>query len=283
MNKRYGGDVYIFQGANLAAPAGFFESPGNWAVPRTEAEAAFGKEALVPPAGSLMPAARPPMEYFEVPAIGGAEGLSYLALDAAFPLPKDWQTQSLRQAISRFDDDGAVGSLFRAYHIMQWRRDSVFCGSCGAQNADAEAELARCCPACGRLEFPRISPAIIVIITNNQDEALLAHNRKFSAGMYSLIAGFNEAGESLEHTVAREVREEVGITIRNVRYRASQPWPFPNSLMLGFSAGHAGGSIKPDGVEIEDARWFRRDNLPELPGKGSVSRYLINLWLKGAL
>jgi NAD+ diphosphatase len=99
--------------------------------------------------------------------------------------------------------------------------------------------------------------------------------------VYSLIAGFNEAGESLEATVAREIREEVGLEVRDIRYIASQPWPFPNSLMLGFTARYASGELRPDGLEIEDARWFGRDNLPLLPGFGSVSRSLIEGWIAG--
>jgi NAD+ diphosphatase len=173
-----------------------------------------------------------------------------------------------------------ISRLFRAYHIMQWRRESAYCGACGSRNIDAGDELARLCPVCGRREYPRISPAIIVLVTNDRDEALLAHNKKFPGGVYSLIAGFNEAGENLETTAAREVREEAGIEIDNIRYEASQPWPFPNSLMIGFTARHVRGEIRPDGEEIEDARWFRRDALPKLPGPGSVSRYLIEQWLR---
>jgi len=124
---------------------------------------------------------------------------------------------------------------------------------------------------------------VITIVINDKDEALLAHNKKFTSGVYSLIAGFNEAGESLEATVAREIKEEVNIDVKDIRYIRSQPWPFPNSLMLGFSARHKTGEIRPDGVEIEDAQWFPKDRLPGLPGFGSVSRYLIGLWLDGKL
>ena len=175
----------------------------------------------------------------------------------------------------------AFGRIFRAFHIAQWRRDSAFCGRCGAKNGDDGVELARVCPACGRQEFPRISPAIIVLITDDEDRALLAHNSRFSSGVYSLIAGFNEAGEGLEETVAREVREEVGVEIRDIRYAASQPWPFPHSLMVGFTAKYAGGDISADGAEISDARWFDRDHLPDIPGRGSVARRLIEQWLGG--
>jgi len=144
-------------------------------------------------------------------------------------------------------------------------------------------ELARKCTCCGRLEYPRVSPAVITIVINDRGEALLAHNKKFATGLYSLIAGFSEPGESLEATVTREIKEEVGIDVKDIRYIRSQPWPFPDSLMLGFSAHHAGGELRPDGIEIEDARWFSRDNPPNLPGSSSVSRYLINLWLEGKL
>jgi len=199
------------------------------------------------------------------------------------PLPPRWQTFPVRQAISLLSGNAAneaiqCSRMLRAFHIAQWRRESLFCGSCGARNADSPDELARLCPACGRLEYPRIAPAVITFITNDKDEALLAHNKKFTPGMYSLIAGFTEPGENLEAAVAREIREEVNIEVRDIRYVMSQPWPFPNSLMAGFSARYASGTIRPDGVEIEDAQWFSRGNLPMLPAPGSVSRYLIEQW-----
>jgi NAD+ diphosphatase len=181
------------------------------------------------------------------------------------------------------DGSGLIGRFFRIYHIMQWRRESVFCGSCGTRNGDAPVELARLCPSCGRLEYPRISPAIIVLIFREDGKILLAHNKKFAGKVYSLIAGFIEAGENLEAAVSREVREEVGLEVRDTTYVASQPWPFPNSLMIGFKTCYAGGRVTPDGEEIEDARWFGREELPDLPGFGSVSRYLINLWIEGRL
>ena len=205
-------------------------------------------------------------------------------------LPDGWKTIPLRQALNIItggtfaESSGSIGRIIRAYHVSLWRKDSVFCGRCGSANRDADnGVLARQCSVCGRLEFPRISPAVIILVTNDNGEALLAHNKKFAAGLYSLIAGFSEAGESLEATVAREIKEEVNIDIKDVRYIRSQPWPFPNSLMLGFAAHYAGGELRPDGVEIEDARWFSRDNPPNLPGSSSVSRYLINLWLDGRL
>ncbi|GHV96045.1 hypothetical protein AGMMS50293_23650 [Spirochaetia bacterium] len=235
-------------------------------------------------------------DIFEVPAVEasadtvsiGMETIAGVSISPESPLPPLWRAVPVRQTLPLLtngfvEGKGSLGRLFRAYHIAQWRQESRFCGSCGTKNTDAPGELARLCPACGRLEFPRISPAVITIIINDEDKALLAHNKKFTPGVYSLIAGFNEAGESLEATVARETLEEVNIAIRDIRYIASQPWPFPNSLMLGFCARYASGTIRPDGIEIEDAQWFSRDALPKLPAPGSVSRYLIGLWLDGAL
>jgi len=207
----------------------------------------------------------------------------FVSIKPENPLPPRWQAIPVRQAVSLLSGNTANGyiqnnRMLRAFHIAQWQQESRFCGSCGARNTWASDELARLCPACGRLEYPRIAPAVITFITNDEDKALLAHNSKFTPGIYSLIAGFAEPGENLETAVAREIREEVNIEVRDIRYRLSQPWPFPNSLMAGFSARYASGTIRPDGVEIEDAQWFSRDNLPMLPAVGSVSRYLIEQW-----
>ncbi|MDR1971178.1 MAG: NAD(+) diphosphatase [Treponema sp.] len=229
------------------------------------------------------------LDSFAIPALDAACLIEGASVDEKAALPARWRSLPVRQGLSlvspgkTVDGFGSVGRLLRAYHVAQWRRDSVYCGSCGTKNTDAPDELARLCPCCGRREYPRISPAVITIIINDQGQALLAHNRKFADGVYSLIAGFTEAGESLEATVAREIREEVGLEVRDIRYIASQPWPFPNSLMLGFTARHASGEIRPDGEEIMDARWFSAAALPKLPGFGSVSRYLINNWLEGKL
>ena len=212
------------------------------------------------------------------------------------PLPENWKSIPMRVLLNMFSVNGSdfhsvsygevsratpngCAGLVRACHIAQWRSDSFFCGSCGAKNNDAPGQLCRICPVCGRLEFPRICPAVIVAITDKDNRILLAHNKRFKAGVYSLISGFNEAGESLEETVVREIREEVHIEVNHIEYINSQPWPFPNSLMLGFKARYASGTLKPDGDEIEDAGWFTKDNLPQLPGAGSLSRVLINNWI----
>ncbi|MDR2953344.1 MAG: NAD(+) diphosphatase [Treponema sp.] len=263
--------AFFFQGDMLLLPADFPDPLARAEVPLELAECFKNPDI------------------FTIPALGECPGSSQDALRAASVLPGteipgNWKSVSVRQVLAirgGADQDGATGRMLRACHIARWRQDSRFCGSCGAANIDVPGEAVRRCSACGREEFPRISPAVIIIITDDENRILLAHNKKFKAGLYSLIAGFNEAGESLEETVAREIREEVNIEVKDAVYIRSQPWPFPNSLMTGFSARYLSGEVHPDGVEIEDARWFDRSNLPELPGEGSLSRFLIKLWLEG--
>jgi NAD+ diphosphatase len=272
MNNSEGQWVYCFQGNSLVIPADTPDSRLNEAIDGK----AVGEELEID-------------ETFEIPAVDISGSIRGVSIREHAVLPASWKAVPMRQAVNLLtygmtvDGKGPIGRLLRIFHISQWRKESVYCGTCGSRNEDSPTELARLCPVCGRLEFPRISPAVITIIINDRDEALLAHNRKFTAGVYSLIAGFNEAGENLEATVAREIHEEVGLEVKDIRYIASQPWPFPNSLMLGFTARHAGGEIRCDRVEIEDARWFSRDKLPDLPGNGSVSRFLINSWREGKL
>ncbi|MDR0641284.1 MAG: NAD(+) diphosphatase [Treponema sp.] len=278
-------NIYLFQGNSVLLPETVPDTGLAQGVP-------LGALEELRAAGRTEGGTVPGLDSFTVPALEEEEAsarIEGVSVNADFPLPPHWRALPVRQGLSlvspekTIDGKGPVGRLLRAYHIAQWRRDSTYCGSCGTKNTDAPDELARLCPSCGRREYPRISPAVITLITNDRGEALLAHNRKFAGGVYSLIAGFNEAGESLEATVIREIREEVGLEVKDIRYIASQPWPFPNSLMLGFTARHASGEIHPDGEEIMDARWFNPAKLPSLPGFGSVSRYLINRWIGGNL
>ena len=164
----------------------------------------------------------------------------------------------------------------RAVQLVAWDRTHRYCGRCGTPTEPAPGERAKRCPACGLLAFPRLAPAVIVLVTRGDDEVLLARNANFPAAMYSTIAGFVEPGETLEEAVRREVKEEVGVELDDVRYFASQPWPFPHSLMLGFTATWAGGDIEIDGREIADAQWFRRDALPMIPPPMSIARRLID-------
>jgi NAD+ diphosphatase len=202
-------------------------------------------------------------------------------LDAAAPLGEAWLAENLRQLY------GPLGDMWfqvagRALQIVDWDRTHRFCGRCGHGMEPTPHERAKKCPQCGLSSYPRISPAIIVAVTrevNGVMELLLARNHRFPAGRYSILAGFVEPGESLEECVVREVAEEVGVRVDHIRYVASQPWPFPNSLMLGFTAAYAGGEITLEEAEIADAQWFRADNLPQLPPRPSIARRLIDAFI----
>lgn len=165
-----------------------------------------------------------------------------------------------------------------AAQVATWARQHRFCGSCGGALQPLSGERAMACPSCELQHYPRLSPSIIVLISRG-DELLLARSPRFAPGVYSTLAGFVEPGESIEECVRREVREEVALEVGNLRYIASQNWPFPHSLMLGFHADYLAGEIVPQPEEIEDARWFAPGQLPPLPAHGSIARYLIELYL----
>lgn len=167
----------------------------------------------------------------------------------------------------------------RAVQIVEWSRTHRFCGRCGTPTEQAHGERAMRCPECRLLSFPRLSPAVIMVV-HRGDEMLLAHGRLFPTPIYSALAGFVEPGESLEEAVRREVREEVGVEIHEPQYVSSQPWPFPNSLMLGFYAEYAGGDIVIDPSEIVDAKWFHIDEMPPFPGSMSIASQLINGYIE---
>jgi NAD+ diphosphatase len=167
----------------------------------------------------------------------------------------------------------------RASFIMNWDRTHQFCSQCGHAIRDRAEERAKLCPSCGFVSFPIMSPAVIVAVTRG-NELLLARSSRFPAEMYSVIAGFVDPGESLEQCVEREVKEEVGLDIGGIRYFGSQPWPFPNSLMIGFTAEHRSGEITVDQKEIVDAGWFKADRLPRIPEKISIARRLIDWFIE---
>lgn len=175
------------------------------------------------------------------------------------------------------DEDLAVASF--AVRMIGSAAANRFCGRCGHKTEPVLVERAWRCPACGLIIYPRISPAIIVLITRGE-EILLARSPRFPAGMHSVIAGFAEPGETLEHAICREVQEEVGIAVKNIRYFSSEPWPFPDSLMIAFVADYATGEIMIDNNEIVSAGWYGRENLPGLPAPLSISRALIDRWVK---
>lgn len=170
----------------------------------------------------------------------------------------------------------------RAVQLITWRRTHRFCGACGGETQEVPGERATRCPACRIMNFPRLAPAVITLITRDDGRALLARNANFPIPMFSCLAGFVEPGETLEQAVARETKEEVGIDVHRIRYQSSQPWPFPHSLMIGFRAEWAGGDIEVDGVEIAEAAWFSVDDLPPIPPRLSIARTLIDGWIATA-
>jgi NAD+ diphosphatase len=191
--------------------------------------------------------------------------------------PEGMAFRSLRDLYGRIDEE--LWTLAgRAAQLVEWDRTHIHCGRCGTPTEHAPGERARRCPVCGLSAFPRLSPAVIMRVTRG-DEILLARALRFPGGMYSVLAGFVEPGETLEECVAREVAEEVGIEVADIAYFASQPWPFPHSLMIGFTATWVSGDLRLEEAEIADAQWFTRDNLPELPGRLSIARKLIDDWL----
>lgn len=167
----------------------------------------------------------------------------------------------------------------RALQVVDWSRSHQFCGRCGDKMQMHPNDRAMVCEPCRNICYPRLSPSIIALVYR-ADEILLARNTRFPEGMYSTLAGFVEPGEGIETTLRREIREEVGVEITNIRYLGSQPWPFPNSLMLGFHAEYASGEIVLQEEEIADARWFPIDQLPNIPGKLAISRWLIDAYLE---
>ncbi len=193
-------------------------------------------------------------------------------------LSDDFKFMPLRQAALTVLNAELFHKAGRAAQIIEWHNTHQFCGRCGVKLFESDVEHAKVCPDCKYHFYPRISPSIIVLIKRGK-EILLARSPHFSENIYSTLAGFVEPGESVEDAVHREVWEEVGIKIKNLKYRGSQPWPFPNSLMLGYTAEHAAGEITIDGVEISDAGWFSLDKLPQLPNKISIAHELISLFI----
>lgn len=199
-------------------------------------------------------------------------------LPAEAPPPEGMTFQGLRRLWGLLPEE-AWRLAGRAVQIVDWDRNHRFCGRCGTPTERHPAERSRVCPRCGLQHFPRLSPAVITLIEDGE-RMLLARSPHFAPGVYSTLAGFVEPGESLEEAVVREVREEVGVELSDLRYFSSQPWPFPNSLMIGFTARWAGGEIRPQEGEIEDARWFTPDDLPLLPFHASIARSLIEDFLR---
>lgn len=199
-------------------------------------------------------------------------------VDRGCAAPPTYIFKGLRALFARLDEP-MLAVAGRAFQIAHWARTHRFCGVCGARMSRAPGERAMKC-ACGHTAYPRISPAMMVLVRRG-DHILLARNVAVPAGgRMSALAGFLEPGESIEEAIHREVREEVGLEVRDLRYFASQSWPFPHALMIAFTAEHAGGELRCDPREIAEARWFGPgDPLPELSPPQSISRALIEAHL----
>jgi NAD+ diphosphatase len=269
----------------LAAPDRFtalISPPADWKGPALWFAFQGSQILIVRGAQSAsVPSASDPREFGLAPkrsqylGILGEQHCFACELEENVTPPEGMQLSGLRALFGALDD-----SLFalagRAFQIVDWNRSHQFCGHCGTPTQPKANERARVCPNCGQSHYPRIAPAVMALVRRG-NELLLARSPHFPPGMYSALAGFVEPGETLEQTLVREVREEVGIEVANLRYFASQPWPFPHSLMIAFYADYAGGEITPDPSEIEAAGWFNADRLPQaLPSKISISRRLID-------
>lgn len=189
-------------------------------------------------------------------------------------IPKDMYFSKLKALTHQLSDEMFwIGG--RAIQIINFNNDHKFCGKCGTLTQKVDGERSKTCPKCGLINYPRISPAIIVAVVR-EGKLLLAHNNEAAKDLYSVVAGFVEVGETLEECVVREVREETGITVKNIKYFGNQPWPFPNSLMVAFTAEYASGEIQVDGKEIGHADWYSSTSLPVTPDSISIAKKLIS-------
>lgn len=207
--------------------------------------------------------------------LGELDGEPCFAIDAGSGGASELgESVALRQLYGVLSDE-EFGVAGRALGMLAWDRDHRYCGRCGGPTERSPRERARTCAQCKHAAFPRLSPAVIMLV-EREGKALLARNARFPGSFFSTLAGFVEVGETLEHAVAREVAEEAGIVVDDIRYFGSQPWPFTSSLMIGFTARWASGELTPDPSELAEAGWFAPDELPPVPPKLSIARELID-------
>jgi NAD+ diphosphatase len=189
------------------------------------------------------------------------------------------ETSGLRDFLGKIPDT-LFQLLGRAVQITDWYLGHRFCGYCGSATQQVPKERAMGCSACGKSFYPRLSPCVMALVTRGHQCLLARHGQHRTHGFYTVLAGFIEPGENVESAIRREVREEVGLEVANPTYIASQPWPFPGQLMLGFFADYDGGEIVVDGLEIDEACWFNYDNLPQVPGEFTLSGQLIRTFVE---
>jgi len=213
--------------------------------------------------------------------LGDLDGTACFAtlIEEGVAPPEGSEPVALRQLFGAIsDEEFAVAG--RALGLTAWDRDHAFCGRCGGATEPSPSERVRTCTRCGFGAYPRLSPAVIMLVERD-GKCLLARNARTRMPFYSTLAGFVEVGETLEEAVAREVQEEAGIEIQDIRYFGSQPWPFTGSLMIGFTARWKSGELNADPTEIMDAGWFARDEIPVVPPKLSIARELIDAFVAG--
>lgn len=191
--------------------------------------------------------------------------------------PVEGDEIALRELFGALPDED-FGIATRALGLTTWDEQHQFCGRCGAATTRSATERARVCPRCTLAHYPRLSPAVIMLVERD-GRALLARNARYPRAFHTCLAGFVEIGETLEECVAREVHEEAGIAVTDIRYAGSQPWPFTSSIMIAFTARWAGGEIVADPTELVDADWFAPDAMPSLPSHISISRALIDAFV----
>jgi NAD+ diphosphatase len=236
--------------------------------------------------GFAVPVGRPPAgldDVIERPLLLGTfcgEPCWVAALPKATPLPAGFRTETLipMRGPRLPDDLLTLGGM--AMQALHWESTSSHCPRCGAPTERIKGEWGKQCPSCGYEHYPHLHPAVIILVKDG-DRCLLARQSIWTPGRYALVAGFVDNGESFEGAVEREVKEEVGVEVRDIRYVGSQNWPFPSQVMIGFVAAYAGGEITIDHTELEDARWFPCDQLPDGPSRHSIAGWILATFARG--
>jgi NAD+ diphosphatase len=250
---------------------------GDGAPANAADQTVISSTALIPTAGFLASRQITPRHKQYLGSLNGKHCFA-AGLDDTVQIPRDMGLKNLRRLHGVLGDE-----LFwiggRGFQLINWDRTTQFCGRCGHATRSSGRERAKVCPSCGLRNYPRISPAVIVAVTR-KNRILLARAYRFPMKIYSVIAGFVEPGETLEQCIHREIKEEVNVEVGNIRYFGSQPWPFPNSLMIAFTAEYAGGKIRIDDEEIMDAGWFEAHELPAIPDRVSIARRLIDSFIR---
>ena len=263
---------FVFRGDDLAVEMGPLQAPSD--DPRVKARPAWARLPLQKNHNWLGSST---LRTLYLGCLDGRQcWAAELADGAAAPAGTAWA--GLRALYSVLED-AHFALAGRALQLLAWDRTHQYCGRCGTPTEAKREERARICPKCKLTAYPRLAPAVMALVhreNGGKRELLLGRSPHFPAGMYSALAGFVEPGESLEQCLEREVHEEVGVRVANIRYFASQPWPFPHSLMIAFVAEWSGGEIAPQAGEIEDAKWFDVLQLPKLPSRISIARRLID-------